>query len=105
MKKKVIFTIPILLLLSACNSLESSRIAEAEASYQKGSYSTARDICEEILAKDPYDKEAIDLLRRIKRKSGLNITNLNEKQPVTPYPVLFGKNPQDTVDDTWMLKQ
>ena len=110
MMKVLIFTITILFTLPACSSLESNRLAEAETLYQKGEYSPARDICEEILVKDPYNKEATDLLTRVYRKLHPDTSGkIDKRSQLTPYPVLKGVSPcrgvpLDTIDDTWLIE-
>jgi hypothetical protein len=108
--KILVFTIPILFILTACGSLENNRLAEAEALYQKGAYLPARSICEEILVKDPYNKEATDLLIRVYGKLYPDTRGkIDKRSQLTPYPVLKGGSPcrgasLDTIDDTWLIK-
>ena len=63
--KKIILTIPFLFVLSACGSFNNDNLAQAESAYENGKYLSSLNLCEKALTEDPYNKDAIVLLKKV----------------------------------------
>lgn len=70
---KILYTAILgLIVLSGCMSQEdkilNAKLLEVDKLYDNGQYIEARNKCEEILAKDPYNEDAIKSLGNIYQK-------------------------------------